>query len=304
MTTDETMPTDQATNPSADEGRVAVTGGEVWWQKVAGGSGVPLLLLHGGPGASSLGSVQTLAHVQQDRPVYLYDQLGSGRSDRPSHTGLWTVERFVAELAQVRAALGLERVHLLGHSWGSMLATSYLLTEPEGVESVVLSSPCLDARRWARDQLTWLAEMPHDVRQTIERAEAEGSTDSAAYQEATLHFYRRHLCRLDPWPAYVVEGVADINHEVYGHMWGASEFTVSGTLQDFDVTGRLAELHLPALFVCGEYDEARPETVREQAALLPGARFEVIDDASHMTSIEAPDVYWRTVREFLAGTGC
>ncbi len=287
----------------ADEGRVAVTGGEVWWQKVAGGSGVPLLLLHGGPGASSLGSVQTLAHVPQDRPVYLYDQLGSGRSDRPHDDALWTVERFVDELAQVRAALGLEQVHLLGHSWGSMLATSYLLTRPEGVASVVLSSPCLDARRWASDQLTWLAQMPDDVQRTIALAEADGSTDSAAYLDATLQFYRRHLCRLDPWPAYVEEGVADINHEVYGHMWGASEFTVSGTLQDFDVTGRLAELRLPALFVCGEYDEARPETVREQAALLPGAQLAVIDGASHMTNVEAPDAYWRTVREFLAGTG-
>lgn len=288
---------------TADEGRVAVTGGEVWWQRVAGGSGVPLLLLHGGPGGSSLGSVQTLAHVPDDRPVYLYDQLGSGRSDRPHDTGLWTVERFVDELAQVRAALGLDRVHLLGHSWGSMLATSYLLTRPEGVASVVLSSPCLDARRWARDQLTWLAQMPDDVQRTITRAEADGSTDSAAYQDATLQFYRRHLCRLDPWPSYVEEGVADINHEVYGHMWGASEFTVSGTLQDFDVTGRLAELSLPALLVCGEYDEARPETVHEQAALLPGAQFAVIDGASHMTNVEQPDAYWRTVREFLASTG-
>ena len=98
----------------------------------------------------------------------------------------------------------------------------------------------------------------------------------------------------------VEQSLADMNLEVYGYMWGASEFTVTGTLLDFDATRDLPSLDLPTLFVCGRYDEAQPETVRQQADLVPGARFEVIEDASHMTMLEQPEAFWGVVGGFLA----
>ena len=280
------------------EGRIPVTGGQVWYRAEGDGDGVPLLALHGGPGSDSGAFADGPRYLGDDRRVVVYDQLGSLRSDQPDDVALWTVERFVEELGQVRAALGLDEVHLLGHSWGSMLAASYLATRPAGVRSVVFSSPCISARDWRGDQLAWAEQLPADVREVITRAEAEGTTDSAEYEEAMLVYYRRHVCRLDPWPPVVEQMFADMNTDVYGHMWGPSEFTVTGTLRDFDATPVLRELDLPVLFVCGEHDEAAPSTVRRHAALVPRARVEVVADASHMTMLEQPDAYWRIVRDF------
>ena len=151
---------------STDEGRIKVTGGEVWYRRTGDGDRPPLLLLHGGPGASSLAGDLWLGDLPATRQVVLYDQLGSGRSDRPHDRSLWTVERFVAELGQVRNALGLDDVHVLGHSWGAMLLASYLATGPSGVRTATFSSPCLDAQQWARDQLGHLEALPQDVRGT------------------------------------------------------------------------------------------------------------------------------------------
>jgi proline-specific peptidase len=280
-------------------GRISVAGGDVDYVVHAGGSGIPLLVLHGGPGWPSMPLGQALDGVLEDRPVVTYDQLGSGRSDRPADRSLWTVERFVDELARVRAVLRLDEVHLLGHSWGSMLAVSYLLTRPDGVRSVVLSSPCLDARAWQADQRRWLAQLPAAQQLVVEECEAAGTTDSPAYRVAMEEFYRRHVCRLEPWPLEVEQMFEDVNEDVYGHMWGASEFSATGTLREFDVTPQLGSLDLPCLFVCGEFDEARPETVRRHAGLVPGARFVEIPGASHLPLVERPDVYWQQVRAFL-----
>ena len=257
-----------------EEGLIPVPGGNVWYRRLGDGPGTPLLVLHGGPGASSLGAETWLGDLPSQRPVVFYDQLGGGRSDKPDDPSLWRVDRFVEELATVRAALGLDAVCLLGHSWGWMLAASYLAVNPAGVAAVIFSSPCLDAHQWEADARALLSEMPEDVRSTVERCERDGTTDSPEYQDATLAFYRRHFCRLDPWPEIVVASLNDINHQVYGLMWGASEFTVTGTLRTFDACPGLPQLKMPVLFTCGEYDEARPETVEKHRRLVPGAQLQ------------------------------
>ena len=117
------------------EGRVAVTGGEVWYRIVgAERDAIPLLTLHGGPGFTTTTSILWRRWPMSD-PVVFYDQLGAGRSDQPDDPRLWRIERFVEELAQLRAALRLERVHLLGQSWGTMLATEYMLTQPAALSA-------------------------------------------------------------------------------------------------------------------------------------------------------------------------
>jgi pimeloyl-ACP methyl ester carboxylesterase len=141
------------------EGYVDVPGGRVWYRIVGRGTATPVLVLHGGPGAPSY-YLKPLAALADERPVVFYDQLGAGHSDPITDTTLLTVDRFVAELAAVRAALGLHEVHILGHSWGTMLATDYLLTKPAGVRSVILASPALSIPRWLADADTLLAAMP------------------------------------------------------------------------------------------------------------------------------------------------
>lgn len=286
--------------PEAREGRIEVPGGRVWYRLVnPGAPGVPLLALHGGPGAAHdyLAPIERLA---DERPVAFYDQLGGGNSERPDDCSLWTLERFVVELARVREALGLRRVHLLGQSWGAMLAVEYMLAGgAAGVSSLVLSGPCLSASRWAADQGRNLAAMPAPVRDAVLACEASGDFSSPRYRDAVTAYYRRHLCRLDPWPECLTRTFEKMGTAVYERMWGPSEFTVRGTLRGYERAGDLGKLALPALFTCGRHDEATPETVAFYRRSLPGAEFAVFEDASHSHHIEKPAEYLAAVRDFL-----
>ncbi|TWT07838.1 alpha/beta fold hydrolase [Planococcus sp. CPCC 101016] len=283
---------------NATEGFIPVTGGRVWYRISGKGPGIPLLVLHGGPGAKS-SDRDPLRQLGMDRPIIHYDQLGCGKSDRPTNTDLWTVDRYVEELEQVIKALELEEVHILGHSWGTMLAASYLLKKPAGVRSIIFSGPALDAQRWERDQRNYLKKFPQKIQETVEKSEREQTTDSAEYKEAMLAFYKRHMCRVDPWPKEMKADMKALNQQIYNFMWGASEFTVTGTLKKFDVTDRLHEIEVPTLFLCGHFDEATPEATEYYASLVPDAEFHVFENSSHMPGIEEPEAYVETVREWL-----
>lgn len=279
------------------ESFVDVPGGKVWYRLSGEGKpGTPLIALHGGPGAGH-SCLAVLEQLSDERPVVLYDQLGGGKSDSPADKSLWTVDRFVKELAAVRAGLGLNQVHILGHSWGTMLAAEYVLTQrPSGVTSLILSGPCFSTQRWIADQRAYLKQFPAEMQRVVEEAEAAGKYDSPEYQKAADEFYRRHFCRVDPWPACLKDPV---NMDVYGYMWGPSEFSATGTLKDFDCTSRVHEIKAPVLFTCGRYDEASPDTTAYYQSLIPGSRMTVIEDASHMHMNEKPEEYVRVVREFL-----
>jgi proline iminopeptidase len=282
------------------EGTVSVPGGWIWYRITgAGAPGVPLLVLHGGPGAPHY-YLENLAALADERPVIFYDQLGCGRSERPDDPSLWRVERFVAEIAALRKALGLSRVNLLGQSWGAMLAVEYLLGGASGVEQLVLSAPLLSSPLWIADQRLLLKEMTPEIQKTVANAELEGNFECPAYQDAMAAYYKRYLCRLDPWPDSLERTFTEMGMQVYLTMWGPSEFTCTGNLRQADLTLRLPEIRVPTLLTCGRYDEATPATVELFRRLIPEARIEVFEDASHSHHLEQPDRYLSTVRAFLA----
>jgi len=280
------------------EGYIDVPGGKVWYRIVGSGTATPLLVLHGGPGAPSY-YLKPLAALADERPVIFYDQLGCGHSDPISDTTLLTVDHFVAELAAVREGLGLEEVHLLGHSWGTMLATDYLLTKPEGVRSVIFASPAISIPRWLADADTLLMTTPDSIQEAVARHEADGTYDAPEYQAAVMAYYERYLARKLPWSADIDSTFRQLSEMVYGHMWGPSEFTATGTLQGYDRTDRLGAITIPALFTTGEYDEARPATVEYYQSLVPGAELAIIEGAAHLTMQDDSTENVRVVREFL-----
>jgi proline-specific peptidase len=280
------------------EGFVDVSGGRIWYRVVGSGPGTPLLLLHGGPGVPSV-YLKPLEALADERPVFFYDQLGSGQSDRPKDSSLWTIDRFVNEVAQVRKALGLDQIHLFGHSWGSMLAASYMLTRPSGVRSLVLASAPMSVPRYAQEARDLLTTLPEATRTAIEAHERDGSFDSPEYQAAMMEFYKLYLARRQPWSAEIEKTFAELNPDVYVYMQGPSEFTITGTIKDYDVTGRLKEITVPTLFTAGEYDEVRPETVRLYQSLVPGSQLAVIENAAHLTMQDEPERYQQVLREFL-----
>jgi proline iminopeptidase len=280
-----------------DEGYIEVPGGRVWYRSVGEG-GTPLLCLHGGPGFTH-NYLEPLEALADRRQVILYDQLGCGRSDQPDDTSLWTVDRFIEEVAAVRAALGLDRMHLFGSSWGGMLAMQYVLDRRPELESLILCGSPASMIRWVTDCDELLSAQPPEVLRVIRQHEEAGFTACPEYQAAILGFYREHVCRLSPWPASLERSFAEAGYSVYNTMNGPSEFTVTGTLKTWDVMDRLGEIRTPALLVGGRYDECRPAHLEEMHRRISGSELAIIEDASHLCFAEQPEEFTALVNSFL-----
>jgi proline-specific peptidase len=285
------------------EGTIPFRGHETWYRVVGDGEApgkLPLLCLHGGPGACHdyLESLERVAET--GRRAVFYDQLGCGKSSR-SGESLWNVETFVEEVGAVREALGLDRTHLFGSSWGGMLAMEYALTKPSGLASLVLSSSPASIPLWAAEANRLRSELPEDVQRVLDEHEAAGTTDSPVYEAATLEFYGRHVCRLDPWPDGILRSFAQLeeNPGVYLYMQGPNEFVITGTLSDWDITGRLGEIGVPTLVTSGRHDEFTPKQAEIVHGAIPGSEWIVFEDSSHMQFAEEPERYLEVLDEFL-----
>jgi proline-specific peptidase len=286
------------------EGRIPFKGHSTWYTIVGEGEEpgkAPLLLLHGGPGGAHdyMESMGELA--RGGRRVIMYDQLGCGKSPVPSNPDMWTVELFVEEVDVVRQALGLERLHILGQSWGGMLGMEYALTQPEGVESLIICDSPGRMDLWVEEANRLRADLPSDVQETLLKHEQAGTTDDPAYEEACLVFYNRHVCRV-PWSDSVSRSFAQMPNEVYLTMNGPSEFHCIGTLRTWDVTPRLGEITIPTLVISGRYDEATPKISKEVSDAIPGAEWVLFEESSHMPHEEEPERFRQVVGDFLAQT--
>jgi len=278
-----------------------------WYEVVGeGGDGrAPVVVCHGGPGATH-DYVRAVAGLARDgRAVVLYDQVGNGRSqhlpDAPA--GFWTVDLFRRELHALVDHLGWrDGYHVVGQSWGGMLAMEHALEHPDGLRSIVVADSPASMTAWVAEAGRLRAELPQDVQDALTRHEADGTTDDPAYQEAMQVFYRRHVCRLDPWPDDVVRSFAQMEEDptVYGTMNGPSEFHVIGTIRDWDITERLGEIAVPTLLVSGRHDEATPRMVQDIRDRIPGAEWVLFEDSSHMPHVEEPEGFLDAVGGFLA----
>jgi len=278
------------------EGYIQVPGGKIYYARMGNGPGTPLVVIHGGPGSASYG-LKPFAALGDDRPVIRYDQLGSGKADRPADTTLFTVDRAVEELQALRDSLGLAEVHLLGQSWGAMLLQAYIGTNPSGVRSVTFLSPLVTTAQWERDADSLIRTLPDSVQQAIATNEANHTTDSPAYLAATEEYYRRFLYHQ---PRRMTEPDTSAGGDlVYNYMWGPSEFTSTGTLRHFDGTGWLKGIAVPALFLAGEFDEATPASTEKFSKLVPNAQFKVIPGSGHISQNDNPEFMLAAVREFL-----
>jgi len=287
----------------ATEGTIPFRGFETWYRIVGDGEApgkLPVLLLHGGPGAPH-DYLEALERVAETgRRAIFYDQTGCGKSSRTNES-MWNVETFVEELDVVREALGLDRTHLFGSSWGGMLAMEYALTHPPGLASLTLSSSPASIPLWEQETGRLRRQLPDDVQRVLHEHEAAGTADSPEYEEATMEFYKRHVIRLDPMPAGVQRTFAQLaeNPDVYMHMQGPNEFVIVGTLKDWDITGRLGELDVPTLVTSGRYDECTPMQAEIVHRGIPGSEWVVFEESSHMQFAEEPERYLEVLDDFL-----
>jgi proline iminopeptidase len=288
---------DTAPTIGPGEAYLPVPDGSIWYKKTGAGTGTPVILLHGGPGYNSF-YLKSLEALGDDRPVIRYDQLGGGRSGPMTDTSQMTIAHFVRELDSLRSALGYGRVHLLGHSWGTILGFEYYRAHPDHVVSLTLASAALDIPTWERNTRRLVGTLSDSAQRAIKMREAEQKFDAPDYQQALEEFYSKYVWR-HPVEADLDSTIRLANMQIYNYMQGPSEFTITGTLKTYDVRPLLGTIRVPTLYTAGEFDEADPPTIRRFASLTPGARVEVIPGAAHITTWDNPEAMLRVVREFL-----
>ena len=282
-----------------EEGHIDVPGGQVWYKVVGSGESVPLLTLHGGPGGGH-DYLEPLNALASERPVVFFDQLGCGKSDTPDDVSLWRIDRFVDEVTAVRDALGLDRIHLLGHSWGGWLAIEYMLGAPSGVVSLTLASTSASIPQFVYEAGKLISKLPREMAETMRRLEAEGDFENPEFEAGMMEFYKRHLCRLDPWPDPIMRSLENLDGNiVYETMNGPTEFTVIGNMKDWNRIEKLSEIVAPTLITCGRYDELTPACSRTLHQGIMNSRMHVFERSAHMAHLEETESYLQILSEFL-----
>jgi proline-specific peptidase len=270
------------------------------WYRVAGDLGsraAPLLALHGGPGSTHhyFGPLELLA---DERPVVVYDQLGCGGSDRPRDIE-WSVAVFRDEVDAVRSHLGLERIHLLGTSWGGMLALEHVLSGADGIVSLILSSTLACIDQWAAEQLLLRNALPPDVVEVLDRHERAGTFDDPEYEQAMEAYFDRHFYR-GPKPRPELELMtAEKAQDVYRAMQGPNEWTPTGALRGWDVRDRLGEIEVPTLVIRGRHDMSTDPIAATLTAGIPDSREVVLEESSHTPVLEETDSYLASISSFM-----
>jgi L-proline amide hydrolase len=278
------------------------------WYRVTGdlaGGKPPLLVLHGGPGCTHdyVDSIKGLAG--NGRAVVHYDQIGNGRSTHLRGKGaeFWQPPLFVEELDNLLRHLGVAGAyHILGQSWGGMLAAEHAVLRPKGLKALVISDSPASMETWVSEANKLREALPAEVQATLRQHEKAGTTSSPEYIKATRVFYDRHVCRVNPWPTEVARTFAALEEDptVYFTMNGPSEFHVVGTLKHWTIVDRLHLIQAPTLLISGKYDEATPACVQPFADRIKNVRWAKFENSSHMPHVEETERYLKVVGDFLA----
>jgi len=259
-----------------------------------------VLCVHGGPGGTHDYLLPLADLARTGYRVVFYDALGCGRSDLPSGTGLFTLEHDLKVLDAVRRSLGEERIHLMGSSYGGMLALAYASRFSERLLSLNSTGGLVDVPFASREMRRLVGELPAKTRATLRRYGARGEYLHPEYEAAALQFYRRHVCRLWPWPEPVASTLVRMSRPVYNTMNGPNEFTIVGNIRNIDFTRELRHISVPTLLVHGRYDEVTPRVGERIQRAIPGSLFHVFPRSSHLSFWEQRTEYLRLVAGFLA----
>ena len=283
----------------AGEGYVNVQGGKIWYRILGEGKQTPILMLHGGPGGTSKSFYQ-FASLGEDRPVIIFDQLGSGRSDYHTDTALLKVENFVEQVEALKTSLGLKEFYLHGHSWGTALALEFYLKYPTGIKAIIFNSPYFSTSLWKADADTLISTLPDSIQLAIKTGEKNHDYESPEYKNANEVFSKNFGVRKTRLTSELDTATAKGNTFIYNYMWGPTEFTATGTLINYNQVQSLKTIKVPTLFITGEFDEARPATVKYFQRLVPNAKYVMIEGAGHGTMHDNKSQNISAIKIFLA----
>ena len=302
---DESLPPDpdpslwHIDTPPTREGFAKGPNGQVYWRAYGVAGKLPVVVLHGGPAAGHT-YMRPYAALATDREMILYDQSGCGLSAKPS--GLWhySVSRYVAELEALRVHLGYDRVILVGHSWGALLAPAYAAAHPTRVASMVLAGGVAVMSDYQKAATRWLTEMGPSTVELVRRITASGKVSDPGYQAFLDRYYHAHVLRLKDWPDWINTALGQLDsNPVYLHLNGPNEFAITGALSSLDLRPQTKNLGMPVLVTCGEFDEAPPWAASRLAAAFPNARLHPFPGLSHLSHVEDPVTVIAATRSFI-----
>ena len=292
-----------------EEGYVDANGLLLYYKII--GQGEPLVILHGGPGASHDYFLPYLLPLARSNKLIFLEERGSGHSQKLDDPAGYTVENMVEDVQAMRAALGLGKINLLGHSYGGVLAQAYALKYQRNLNHLLLCSTFHSTSKMNAVFQKQLAAMPAATRDKILEFEKAGlfgkgkdfeknryPTDymTAAWGEGYFpYLYGKH-----PDPNFDPVAMGNTAWDLYREMWGShGEFIIDGNLKSVEYGERLKTLRVPTLMVVGDHDECDPSLSREMNALIPGSKLAVMPQSGHMTFVDQPGLFLRAVDEFL-----
>jgi len=275
------------------------------------GHGPPLMIVHGGPGASHDYFLPYLLPLARQNRLIFIDERGSGRSEKLDVPGGYTVENMVEDVEAVRSELGLGKVSLLGHSYGGVLAQAYALKYQQNLAHLILASTFASTSGVNAVFVQMKQKMPPDVRDHINKLEAQGlfgqgkpwerNRYTVEYMNAAWgdgyfpYLYQRH-----PDPNYdpVAQGVT--SWDLYREMWGShGEFVIDGNLKSVEYVDKLSTIRVPTLIIAGDHDECDPSLSRQMNSKIAGSKLVILPESGHMTFVDQPIQFTQAVEEFL-----
>ncbi len=263
--------------------------------------GVPVIFLHGGPGDGAGTTRGRKMHLKH--PIYTYDQMGCGRSDRIEDLSSWDQEDYFTELNEFIEGMGFEKVILIGASWGAGLAIGYAVRYGCGrIQLMILPSPFISSERWTSDQMKNMQSLPEGYRREMDAfMNGEGTIEN--YRHVMSEYYSRFLFAREVNREIAVSAGQSVQNDVFLSMWGPNDLVCEGTMKDFDLIPELNKIDVPVLFMCGDSDEVTIDTINEYVKAVKGSRLSVIPYAGHVIGKDQPTLYMESMKAYLEENG-
>lgn len=278
---------------------------KVWTKKIGNNPRIKVLLLHGGPALTHeyMECFEAFFPKEGFELIY-YDQLGSYYSDQPADSSLWTLERFVEELEQVRIALGLNKdnFYLLGNSWGGILGMEYALKYQQNLKALVVSNMTADFAKYGAYNAKLRAQMRKSLVDSLESFERENDYTNPVYQQLVFNeYYCKHILRkpANEWPEPVLRSFKHINQPVYEIMQGPSEFVPGGRLVGWECWSRLKNISVPTLMIGSRYDTMNPSEMEAMSKLVQNGTYLYCPNGGHLSMWDAQNEYYPGIIQFI-----
>ena len=284
-----------------EEGYASVLGYDLFYRQFGEPRLGEILGLHGGPGATHDYMLPLADLADHGYRVTLYDQLGCGRSQLLKDPALFVPEHYVEEVEAFRKEMKLGRPHVIGSSWGGMLAIAYALEYQKNMKTMTTVGGLHSVPLTIREMQKMKKLLPEDVQEKMAKYEGAGEYEAPEYLEAVMVYYRRFLCRLPEWPPEVRHSLDHTSKAVYGTMNGPNEFTILGNIRYWDVTDRLRTIRVPTLVLGGRYDEVSPVVAKEIHKHIRGSELTIFPNGSHLAFWEERGAFMKRVLRFLKG---